>query len=161
MKSELNTGRILPQNRQLPRSFAVGRSPDLKKQIAARLSQLAKDLELDEMVVVTWTYDPAPSHRSYELLAKAFGWAIKKRFSITGYAIEEREHQSGIRLINYLVTAIVSEPRFEIGRKLSSLIRMYVQPVRKSSAGERTGSICACRVVDLSAVRRLLLPRCP
>ena len=73
VKSELNTGRILPQNRQLPRSFALGRSPDLKKQIAARLSQLAKDLELDEMVVVTWTHDPAPRHRSYELLAKAFG----------------------------------------------------------------------------------------
>jgi hypothetical protein len=29
-------------------------------------------LELDELVVVTWTYDPAPRHRSYELLAKAF-----------------------------------------------------------------------------------------
>lgn len=47
-----------------------------------------KDLELDEMV---WTHDPAPRHRSYELLAKAFGWAIKKRFSITGCAIEERD----------------------------------------------------------------------
>ena len=29
--------------------------------------------------------------------------------------------------------------RFEIGRKLSSLIRMYVQPLRKPSAVERTG----------------------
>jgi hypothetical protein len=84
------------------------RSLDLKKQIAARLRQLAKDLELDEMVVITWTYDPA-RHRSYELLAEAFGWAITKRFSTTGCAIEEREYRSGIRLTNYLVTAIVSE----------------------------------------------------
>jgi luciferase family oxidoreductase group 1 len=42
------------------------------KQVVARLKDLAKSLELDELVVVTWTYDPAPRHRSYELLAKAF-----------------------------------------------------------------------------------------
>jgi hypothetical protein len=41
--------------------------------VAARLKELAKGLDLDELVVVTWTYDPAPRHRSYELLAKAFG----------------------------------------------------------------------------------------
>jgi luciferase family oxidoreductase group 1 len=41
-------------------------------QVAERLKELAKSLELDELVVVTWTYDPAPRHRSYELLAKAF-----------------------------------------------------------------------------------------
>jgi hypothetical protein len=27
---------------------------------------------LDELVIVTWTHDPAPRHRSYELLAEAF-----------------------------------------------------------------------------------------
>jgi luciferase family oxidoreductase group 1 len=43
------------------------------EQVAARLKELAKSLELDELVVVTWTYDPAPRHRSYELLAQAFG----------------------------------------------------------------------------------------
>jgi luciferase family oxidoreductase group 1 len=43
-----------------------------KEQVAARLTELAKNLELDELVVVTWTYDPAPRHRSYELLAQAF-----------------------------------------------------------------------------------------
>ena len=37
-----------------------------------RLKELAKSLELDELVVVTWTYDPEPRHRSYELLAQAF-----------------------------------------------------------------------------------------
>jgi alkanesulfonate monooxygenase SsuD/methylene tetrahydromethanopterin reductase-like flavin-dependent oxidoreductase (luciferase family) len=42
------------------------------EQVVARLTELAKSLELDELVVVTWTYDPAPRHRSYELLAKAF-----------------------------------------------------------------------------------------
>jgi luciferase family oxidoreductase group 1 len=41
--------------------------------VAARLKELAKSLDLDELVVVTWTYDPAPRHRSYELLAKVFG----------------------------------------------------------------------------------------
>jgi alkanesulfonate monooxygenase SsuD/methylene tetrahydromethanopterin reductase-like flavin-dependent oxidoreductase (luciferase family) len=43
------------------------------EQVAARLKELAKSLELDELVIVTWTYDPAPRHRSYELLAHAFG----------------------------------------------------------------------------------------
>ncbi|MEO8755797.1 MAG: LLM class flavin-dependent oxidoreductase [Casimicrobiaceae bacterium] len=41
-------------------------------QVATRLSELAQRLDLDELVVVTWTYDPAPRHRSYELLAAAF-----------------------------------------------------------------------------------------
>ena len=43
------------------------------EQVGARLSELARRLELDELVVVTWTYDPQPRHRSYELLAQAFG----------------------------------------------------------------------------------------
>jgi alkanesulfonate monooxygenase SsuD/methylene tetrahydromethanopterin reductase-like flavin-dependent oxidoreductase (luciferase family) len=42
------------------------------KQVAARLKDLAKNLDLDELVVVIWTYDPSPRHRSYELLAEAF-----------------------------------------------------------------------------------------
>jgi len=42
------------------------------EQVAARLKELAKRLELDELVIVTWTYDPAPRHHSYELLAKTF-----------------------------------------------------------------------------------------
>ena len=42
------------------------------EQVAARLSDLARRLELDELVVVTWTFDSAPRHRSYELLAAAF-----------------------------------------------------------------------------------------
>jgi hypothetical protein len=38
-----------------------------------RLKDLASKLELDELVIVTWIYDPAPRHRSYELLAEAIG----------------------------------------------------------------------------------------
>jgi alkanesulfonate monooxygenase SsuD/methylene tetrahydromethanopterin reductase-like flavin-dependent oxidoreductase (luciferase family) len=43
------------------------------EQVAARLRELAKSLELDELVVVTWTYDLAPRRHSYELLAESFG----------------------------------------------------------------------------------------
>ena len=54
---------------ELHREAIVGSS----EQVAARLKELAKGLELDELMVITWTYDPAPRHRSYELLAEAFG----------------------------------------------------------------------------------------
>jgi alkanesulfonate monooxygenase SsuD/methylene tetrahydromethanopterin reductase-like flavin-dependent oxidoreductase (luciferase family) len=52
---------------KLRRKAIVGSS----EHVAARLKELAKSLELDELVVVTWTYDTAPRHRSYELLAQA------------------------------------------------------------------------------------------
>ncbi len=42
------------------------------EQVAARLSELARRLDLDELVIVTWTHDPTPRLRSYELLAEAF-----------------------------------------------------------------------------------------
>lgn len=53
---------------QLRQKAIVG-TPD---QVATRLKELGHSLELDELVVVTWTYDAAPRHRSYELLAEAF-----------------------------------------------------------------------------------------
>jgi luciferase family oxidoreductase group 1 len=56
---------------KLRRKAFVGTS----EQVAEGLKELARSLELDELVVVTWTYDPAPRHRSYELLAQAFGIA--------------------------------------------------------------------------------------
>ena len=40
--------------------------------VAERLTGLAARLALDELVVVTWTHDPASRRRSYELLAEAF-----------------------------------------------------------------------------------------
>ncbi len=43
------------------------------EQVKTRLDELAKRLDLDELVIVTWTYDAAPRHRSYELLAQVYG----------------------------------------------------------------------------------------
>ena len=40
--------------------------------VAAKLRQLAARLEVDELVVITWTHDPAAQMRSYELLAQEF-----------------------------------------------------------------------------------------
>jgi luciferase family oxidoreductase group 1 len=54
---------------KLRRKAIVGTSDE----VTVRLKDLASKLELDELVIVTWTYDPAPRHRSYELLAQAFG----------------------------------------------------------------------------------------
>ena len=54
---------------KLQRKAIVGTA----EQVARRLNELARSLDLDELVIVTWTYDAAPRHRSYELLAEAFG----------------------------------------------------------------------------------------
>jgi luciferase family oxidoreductase group 1 len=43
------------------------------RQVKAKLMGLAGRLALEELVIVTWTYDEAPRHRSYELLAHEFG----------------------------------------------------------------------------------------
>ena len=43
------------------------------EQVKTKLDALAAQLGLEELVVVTWTYDPEPRHRSYEILADAFG----------------------------------------------------------------------------------------
>ena len=40
--------------------------------VGARLRQLARQLEVDELVLITWTHDPAAQRRSYELLAQEF-----------------------------------------------------------------------------------------
>jgi luciferase family oxidoreductase group 1 len=56
---------------KLRRKAIVGTSDE----VTVRLKDLAKSLGLEELVIVTWTYDPAPRHRSYELLAEAFGLA--------------------------------------------------------------------------------------
>jgi luciferase family oxidoreductase group 1 len=42
-------------------------------QVRDKLTNLAEQHGFDELVIVTWTYDPEPRHRSYELLAQAFG----------------------------------------------------------------------------------------
>lgn len=43
------------------------------EQVAGRLRALAEELGVQELVVITWTWDPAAQRRSYELLAQACG----------------------------------------------------------------------------------------
>src|ERR1700682_3066295 len=45
--------------------------------VAAKLDTLARRLELDEIVINTWTHDPEARRRSHQLLADAFG--LEKR----------------------------------------------------------------------------------
>lgn len=42
-------------------------------QVGAGLRKLAQELEVEEIAVITWTWDPAAQRRSYELLAREFG----------------------------------------------------------------------------------------
>jgi luciferase family oxidoreductase group 1 len=84
-KMDRNTGRIGPllppeQARrdytgaeqvalaELRANALVGSAP----QVADRLRQLAERLQLDEVVIITWTHEPDAQARSYELLAKEF-----------------------------------------------------------------------------------------
>lgn len=53
---------------ELRRNAIVGTAP----QVGKRLRALAAELEVDELVVITWTWDPAAQRRSYELLAREF-----------------------------------------------------------------------------------------
>ncbi|MDE2453711.1 MAG: LLM class flavin-dependent oxidoreductase [Burkholderiales bacterium] len=48
------------------------------QRVAERLAELARALELDELVVNTWAHDPAVRRRSYALLAAQFGLAQKR-----------------------------------------------------------------------------------
>ena len=41
-------------------------------QVAAKLRALAAEMNVQELVVITWTHDPAARRRSYELLAREF-----------------------------------------------------------------------------------------
>jgi luciferase family oxidoreductase group 1 len=56
---------------ELRRKVMVGTGP----QVAQRLRALAQELGVDELVVITWTWDPLAQRRSYELLANEFGLA--------------------------------------------------------------------------------------
>ena len=56
------------QASQLRANALIGSGP----QVAARLRELAESLNVDELVVITWTHDPAAQRRSYELLAREF-----------------------------------------------------------------------------------------
>ena len=43
------------------------------EQVVQKLRSLAGELQVDELVVITWTWDPLAQRRSYELLARAAG----------------------------------------------------------------------------------------
>jgi len=43
------------------------------EQVATRLTALAEELGVDEIVVLTWTFDAAAQRRSYEVLVRALG----------------------------------------------------------------------------------------
>jgi luciferase family oxidoreductase group 1 len=53
-------------------------------QVAARLTDEAHRLALEELVIVTWTFDPAARAHSYELLARAFGLASQANIEASG-----------------------------------------------------------------------------
>ena len=54
--------------RELRRKSLVGSAAQVKEKLEA----LAEELEVQEIAVITWTWDPAAQRRSYELLAGAF-----------------------------------------------------------------------------------------
>jgi luciferase family oxidoreductase group 1 len=54
---------------ELQRTAMIGTGP----QVAAQIRELADDLGIDELAIVTWTQDESARRRSYELLAKEFG----------------------------------------------------------------------------------------
>ena len=56
---------------QLKANALVGSAP----QVAEKLRALARTLSLDELVLITWTHDPAAQARSYQLLAQEFALA--------------------------------------------------------------------------------------
>ncbi|HET9729042.1 MAG TPA: LLM class flavin-dependent oxidoreductase, partial [Acidimicrobiia bacterium] len=49
--------------------------------VASRLRDVARELDLEELVVVTWTHDAAARRRSYELIAQAFDLANSARLT--------------------------------------------------------------------------------
>jgi luciferase family oxidoreductase group 1 len=59
------------ERRQLRQRAVVGSA----RQVRDKLLQLAGELQVEELVIVTWTWDPAAQRRSYELLANAFQMA--------------------------------------------------------------------------------------
>ena len=84
-KMDRNLGRIGPllppdeaaQDYSVAEQFALARLRDSAligsaQTVGRKLRQLAARLEVDELVVITWTHDVAAQSRSYELLAQEF-----------------------------------------------------------------------------------------
>jgi luciferase family oxidoreductase group 1 len=66
---------------KLRRIAMVGTAP----QVANKLLALAARLELDEIVINTWTFDPQARRHSYALLADAFGLGPPERSTHDGH----------------------------------------------------------------------------
>lgn len=79
-----------PQEQQaaeaLRREVYVG-APD---RVSERLRHLAEDLGVDELVVLTWTYDFEARRHSYELLAQAFGLVPRGEATASGGGVDGR-----------------------------------------------------------------------
>ena len=45
--------------------------------VGRKLRQLAARLQVDELVLITWTHDPAAQSHSYELLAREFSLQVQ------------------------------------------------------------------------------------
>jgi luciferase family oxidoreductase group 1 len=87
-KMDRNLGRIgalLPPD-QTVRDYAASEQVALAEmranalvgsaaQVAGKLRALAERLQLDEVVIITWTHEPAAQARSYQLLAQEFSLA--------------------------------------------------------------------------------------
>ena len=63
----------LAKMEQFRKDSFVGTGPE----VAARITELKERVGVDEMAVVTWTYDEEVRRRSYTLLAEAYGFAPK------------------------------------------------------------------------------------
>lgn len=84
-RMDRNLGRIgplLPPD-QAPRAYSAAEQVSLDslranamvgdaQQVRAKLEALAQRLEVDELVIITWTHEAKAQRRSYELLAQAF-----------------------------------------------------------------------------------------
>lgn len=84
-RMDRNLGRLGPllPPEQAPRDYSPAEQLALERlrdsaivgsasTVGSRLRQLARRLEVDEVVVITWTHDPQAQQRSYELLAREF-----------------------------------------------------------------------------------------
>ena len=69
MKSVAELGRRIGLPRQTVHRWING---DTKNMTHENLYKVADALQVQELVVITWTHDPAARRRSYELLAREF-----------------------------------------------------------------------------------------
>ena len=74
-------------------------------EVAEKLRALARRLELEEIVINTWTFDPAVRQHSYTLLARAFGFMSILRTS--RLVLRELDHRDAAFILELL-----NEPGF-------------------------------------------------